>query len=152
MGLYSPNLQLLKRRIYNYVTKFVPAFWPTLTIPKNLILVWNQIKKHSHSLYTMPMTLSKSHTCRLKFFFWSLNLRTLNCVVDSNLINIAVGNEVTLPNCTNFSWTVDNIASKDIRLALLKVNLISHDLGYLQEKFGFSDVVCRVCLRPHLNT
>ena len=26
----------------------------------------------------------------------------------------------------------DNIASKDIRLALIKVNLISHDLGYLQ--------------------
>ena len=38
------------------------------------------------------------------------------------------------------SWTVDNIASKDIRLALLKVNLISHDLEYLQNKFGFLDV------------
>ena len=43
-----------------------------------------------------------------------------------NGINIAVGNEVTLPNCTNFSWTVDNITSKDIRLALLKVNLIDN--------------------------
>ena len=32
-----------------------------------------------------------------------------------------------------------NITSKDIRLALIKVNLISHDLGYLQDKFGFSD-------------
>ena len=56
-----------------------------------------------------------------------------------NGINIAVGNEITMPNCTNVSWTVDNIASKDVRLALIKVNLISHDLGYLQEKFGFSD-------------
>ena len=28
---------------------------------------------------------------------------------------------------------------KDIRLALIKVNLIAHDLGYLQDKFGFSD-------------
>ena len=52
---------------------------------------------------------------------------------------IAVGNEITIPNCTNFSWTIDNIAAKDIRLALIKDNLISHDLGYLQDKFGFSD-------------
>ena len=44
-----------------------------------------------------------------------------------------------MPNCTNVSWTTDNIASKDIRLALIKVNLIAHDLGYLQDKFGFSD-------------
>ena len=56
-----------------------------------------------------------------------------------NGINITVGNEITMPNCTNFSWTIDNITSKDIRLALIKVNLISHDLGYLQDKFGFSD-------------
>ena len=26
-----------------------------------------------------------------------------------NGINIAVGNEVTIPNCTNFSWTVENL-------------------------------------------
>ena len=44
-----------------------------------------------------------------------------------------------MPNCTNVSWTTDIMASKDIRLALIKLNLISHDLGYLQEKFGFSD-------------
>ena len=42
-------------------------------------------------------------------------------------------------NIVKFNWTADNIASKDFRLALMKVNLISHDLGYLQEKFGFSD-------------
>ena len=29
-----------------------------------------------------------------------------------------------MPNCTNVSWTTDNIASKNIRLALVKVNLI----------------------------
>ena len=44
-----------------------------------------------------------------------------------------------MPNCTNFKWTIDDIAAKDIRLALIKVNLISHDLVYLQEKFGYSD-------------
>ena len=54
-------------------------------------------------------------------------------------INIAVGNEITIPNCTNFGWTIDNIVAKDIRLALIKDNLISHDLWYLQDKFGFSD-------------
>ena len=48
-----------------------------------------------------------------------------------NGINIAVGNEITMPNCTNVGWTTGTIASKDIRLALIKVNLISHDLGYL---------------------
>ena len=42
-------------------------------------------------------------------------------------------------NCTNFSWTIYNMKSKDIRLALIKVNLIFHDLGYLQDKFDFSD-------------
>ena len=26
-----------------------------------------------------------------------------------------------MPNCTNVSWTTDNIASKDIRLALIIV-------------------------------
>ncbi len=30
----------------------------------------------------------------------------------TKVINIAVGNEITLPNCTNSSWTVDNTASK----------------------------------------
>ncbi len=54
-------------------------------------------------------------------------------------VNIAVGNEITLPNCTNSSWTTDNTASKNIRLALIKTNLISHDIWYLQDKFGFSD-------------
>ena len=29
-------------------------------------------------------------------------------------INIAVGNEITIPNCTNFGWTIDNIVAKDI--------------------------------------
>ena len=48
-----------------------------------------------------------------------------------NKFNIVVGDEVTLPNCTNVSWTADNIASKDIKLALLKVNLIAHDLGFM---------------------
>ena len=56
-----------------------------------------------------------------------------------NGINITVPNKITLPNCTNISWTVDSIASKDIRLALIKVNPISHDLRYLQDEFGFSD-------------
>ena len=63
-----------------------------------------------------------------------LYLRKQSC---AHGINIAVGNEITMPNCKNFSWTIDNIAAKDIRSALIKVNLISHDLGYLQEKFGF---------------
>ena len=57
----------------------------------------------------------------------------------TNEINLVVNNEITMPNCTNLSWTIDNIATKDIRLALTKVNLKSHDLLYLQEKFGFSD-------------
>ena len=57
----------------------------------------------------------------------------------TNEINLVVNNEITMPNCTNLSWTIDNIATKDIRLALAKVNLKSHDLLYLQEKFGFSD-------------
>ena len=35
--------------------------------------------------------------------------------------------------------TIDNIAAKDIRLALIQVNILSHDLLCLQEKFGFSD-------------
>ena len=54
-------------------------------------------------------------------------------------INIAVGNEITLPNCTNSSWTTDNTTAKNIRLALIKEKLISHDLWYLQDKFGFTD-------------
>ena len=37
----------------------------------------------------------------------------------TNGINIAAGNEITMPNCTNFSWTIDNIAAKDIRLSLI---------------------------------
>ena len=48
-------------------------------------------------------------------------------------------NEITIPNCTKNSQTLDNIKAKDIRLALTKGNLISHDLLYLQEKFGFSE-------------
>ena len=57
----------------------------------------------------------------------------------TNGINPVVNNEIAMPNCTNFSWAIDNMAAKDIRLALTKINLISHDLLYLQEKFGFSD-------------
>ena len=33
----------------------------------------------------------------------------------TNRINLVVNNEITMPNCTNFSWTIDNIAAKDIR-------------------------------------
>ena len=51
-----------------------------------------------------------------------------------------------MPNCTNASWTIDNIAAKDIRLALIKVNLISHVLGYLQEKFGMLIIVVHVMI------
>jgi hypothetical protein len=67
-------------------------------------------------------------------------------------INITVGNKITLPNCTNSSWTADNTASKDIRLALTKVNLIFHDLWYLQENLASWMRTCKVYLRPPLNT
>ena len=33
--------------------------------------------------------------------------------------NISYAYEITMPNCTNFSWTIDNITSKDIQLALI---------------------------------
>ena len=41
---------------------------------------------------------------------------------------------ITMPNCTNTSWTVDNMKAKDIRVALTKGILITHDLGYKKTK------------------
>ena len=36
----------------------------------------------------------------------------------TNGINLVANSEITMPNCTNTSWTVDSITARDIRLAL----------------------------------
>ena len=52
-------------------------------------------------------------------------------VCRANDIGLVASNDIKIPNCTNTSWTVDNITAKDIRIALTKGTLISHDLEYI---------------------
>jgi zinc-binding in reverse transcriptase len=47
--------------------------------------------------------------------------------------------EIRLPNCTDTSWTVGNIKTRDIRIALTNVSTVGNDLEYLRNKFGFSE-------------
>ena len=43
-------------------------------------------------------------------------------VCRANDIGLVASNDIKMPNCTNTSWTVDNIIAKDKRIALTRVH------------------------------
>ena len=67
-------------------------------------------------------------------------------------INTVPTNETRLPNCNNTVWTMDNIKTKDIRLALIIENTISHDREYIREKFDFTEEDMQSVPQTHLHT
>ena len=58
---------------------------------------------------------------------------------EAKVINLVADNNIKMPNCTDNSWNVDNIKAKDMRMIITEGHIITHDLEYIQEKFGFSE-------------
>ena len=60
-------------------------------------------------------------------------------ICQARQINILTNQEIRMPNCTDTTWTTENIKTKEIRIAITNIKTITYDLDFLKNKFQFSD-------------